>query len=393
MALNILIAPDAFKESLSAAQVADTVRLGLSAQLGDAKIVQRPLADGGEGTCEILTQALGGELRQFRVTGPDGEPVTAILGWVPARRTAIIEMAQASGLMLIPPERRNPLSTSTYGFGELIKEALALGARQLILTLGGSATNDGGAGMLAALGLSMLDSRGQRLTPRGGNLADIEVLCNDSLDTRLQDCQIQVACDVENPLLGPTGAVAVFAPQKGADAKALIQLEAGLSHWANLVEQLTGNAFRQAPGAGAAGGTGFAAMALLRAQMTPGAQLVASTLGLEQAVMAADVVITGEGCLDGQTLNGKAPFEVLRLAKRHQKIVIGLAGRLGAGHQALLDAGFTALIGTVAADYPKAQALAGAEQNLLAAAQWLGRALQQGKPLLGSYPQPGVAYP
>ncbi len=328
--MKIVIAPDSYKESLSALEVAQAVEAGFRAVFPQADYVLVPVADGGEGTVEAMVAATGGRRLEVAVTGPLGESVQAFYGLTGDGETAVIEMAAASGLALVPPARRNPLLTTSRGTGELIRSALDAGARRFILGIGGSATNDGGAGMVQALGARLLDADGQALAPGGAALAALARIDVSALDPRLAECRIEVACDVDNPLTGPRGASAVFGPQKGATAGMVHTLDANLAHFARIIERDLGVAVDQVPGAGAAGGMGAAMLAFFGATLKPGIEIVTAAVGLEAHVRDADLVITGEGRIDFQTVHGKTPVGVARVAKRHGKPVIGIAGSLGA---------------------------------------------------------------
>lgn len=339
--MKIVIAPDSFKESLSAPQVAAAIAQGWTAIYPEAECLLRPMADGGEGTVDALLAATGGERRECSVQGPLGTPVAAHWGLL-ADGTAVIEMAAASGLHWVPSAQRNVLQACSYGTGELIVQALDAGARRIILGLGGSATNDGGSGLLRALGVRFLDDQGQLLAPGGAALAQLAQIDVSGLDARLQQVQVQVAADVDNPLCGPRGASAVFGPQKGASAAEVEQLDAALAHYAQIMARTLGEDHAQVPGVGAAGGLGFAARAVLKAGFRPGIEVVAELSGLAEAVQGADLVITGEGRLDAQTLHGKTPLGVARIAAAAGVPVIALAGSLGEGYQRLYDAGIAA---------------------------------------------------
>ncbi|POA17606.1 glycerate kinase [Pseudomonas sp. FW300-N1A1] len=340
--MKIVIAPDSFKDSLSAIGVADAIARGLADVWPDAQLVKCPMADGGEGTVEAILAACAGELRSTRVQGPLGEPVEAHWGWLPESHTAIIEMAEASGLQLVPLEQRDACISSTFGTGELIRAALDAGARRIILAIGGSATNDGGTGAIQALGVRLLDARGQTL-PRGGlvlkDLARIEL---DGMDPRLAEVRFEIAADVNNPLCGPQGASAIFGPQKGASPQQVLLLDQALGHFADHCAQVLGKDLRDEPGSGAAGGLGFAAKAFLQAQFRPGVEVVAELVGLAQAMRGADLVITGEGRFDAQTLRGKTPFGVAQIARQQGVPVIVIAGTLGEGYEQMYEQGVDA---------------------------------------------------
>ncbi|MBD9443159.1 glycerate kinase [Pseudomonas sp. PDM04] len=340
--MKIVIAPDSFKDSLSAQGVADAIALGLTGVWPDAQLVKCPMADGGEGTVESILAACEGQLRRTSVRGPLGTPVDAAWGWLPQSLTAIIEMAEASGLQLVAPGQRDACVSSTYGTGELIRAALDAGAQRVILAIGGSATNDGGAGAMQALGVKLLDAREQTLAPGGLALAQLARIDLSELDPRLVRVRFDIAADVNNPLCGPHGASVIFGPQKGASAAQVEQLDRALGHFADQCAQVLKSDVRDEPGSGAAGGLGFAAKAFLGAQFKAGVEVVAELVGLSEAVKGADLVITGEGRFDAQTLRGKTPFGVARIARQHGVPVIVIAGTLGEGYQALYEHGIDA---------------------------------------------------
>lgn len=340
--MKIIIAPDSFKDSLSAAGVAQAIAQGLAEVWPDAELCQCPMADGGEGTVESILAACDGQLRRHRVQGPLGATVEARWGWLPQSHTAIIEMAEASGLQLLALDQRDACNSSTFGTGELILAALDAGAQRIILAIGGSATNDGGAGALQALGLKLLDRQGQAL-PRGGlALAELAAIELDGMDPRLARVRFEIAADVNNPLCGDHGASAIFGPQKGATPQQVQALDRALGHFADLCAEVLPKDVRDEPGSGAAGGLGFAAKAFLGAQFRPGVEVVAELVGLEQAVRGADLVITGEGRFDAQTLRGKTPFGVARIAREQGVPVIVIAGTLGEGYQQMYAHGVDA---------------------------------------------------
>lgn len=345
--MKIVIAPDSYKESLSALEVAQAVEAGFRQVFPDADYVLVPVADGGEGTVDAMVAATAGRKEIVTVTNPLGEPVEAFYGLTGDGETAVIEMAAASGLMLVPAAQRNPLRTSSRGTGELIRAALDAGARRFILGIGGSATNDGGAGMVQALGARLLDAEGRELDGSGDDLARLERIDVAALDARLVECRIEVACDVDNPLTGARGASAVFGPQKGATPEMVQVLDANLARLARIIARDLGVAVDQVPGAGAAGGMGAAMLAFFGATLRPGIEIVTAAVDLDAHVRDADLVITGEGRIDFQTVHGKTPIGVARVAKRHGKPVIGIAGSLGAKvgvvHEHGIDAVFSVL--------------------------------------------------
>lgn len=365
MNMKLVIAPDSFKESLSAPQVAEAIAAGWREVYPQAEIRLCPMADGGEGTVDALLAASGGERRSVTVQGPLGEPVEAHWGWLGDGR-AVIEMAAASGLHWVPLARRDATRTSSFGTGELIGAALDAGATRIILGLGGSATNDAGAGLLQALGARLLDAAGRSLAPGGAALANVQRIDLSGLDPRLATVRIEVAADVDNPLCGPRGASQVFGPQKGAIAAQVELLDRALGHFADVMAQTLGRDERDVPGGGAAGGLGFAARAVLAASFRPGVELVAELSGLAEAVQGADLVITGEGRLDGQTLHGKTPAGVARIARAAGVPVIALAGSLGEGYQRLYEIGIDAAFSLTPGPMALENALDTAAQQLQA---------------------------
>ncbi|MEE4888298.1 glycerate kinase [Pseudomonas alliivorans] len=340
--MKIVIAPDSFKDSLSAQAVANAIASGLAEVWPDAELVKCPMADGGEGTIEALLDACQGQWMSAQVSGPLGDRLEAHWGWLAQSRTAIIEMAMASGLQLLTLTQRDACLTSTAGTGQLISAALDAGAQRVILAIGGSATNDGGSGMISALGARFLD-RDDRPLPGGGlPLADLARIDLSGLDPRLAGVRVEIAADVDNPLCGPNGASHIFGPQKGASPDQVLALDAALAHFADHSARTLGHDLRDSPGSGAAGGMGFAAKAYLNASFRAGVEVVADLTGLEQALRGADLVITGEGRFDAQTLRGKTPLGVARVAKRQQVPVIVLAGTLGEGYEQLYQHGISA---------------------------------------------------
>ncbi|CRM12714.1 Glycerate 2-kinase [Pseudomonas sp. 31 R 17] len=340
--MKIIIAPDSFKDSLSAERVAQAIADGLVQVWSDAQLVQCPMADGGEGTVAAVLAACNGQLRSQTVRGPLGAAVQAHWGWLADSHTAIIEMAEASGLQLVAPGQRDACSSSTYGTGELIRAALDLGARRIILAIGGSATNDGGAGAMQALGVQLFDAQDQPLALGGLALAGLARISLENLDSRLAQVRFEIAADVNNPLCGAHGASAIFGPQKGATPEQVLQLDAALGHFADHCARVLPGDVRDEPGSGAAGGLGFAAKAFLSAQFRAGVEVVAELVGLDAAVRGADLVITGEGRFDAQTLRGKTPFGVARIARHHQVPVIVIAGTLGDGYEQMYAHGVDA---------------------------------------------------
>lgn len=341
--MRIVIAPQSLKGSLTAAEAGQAIAQGVQVVYPEAEVIVVPVADGGEGTVQALVDATGGEMLQQAVTGPLDEPVTAYFGLLGDGQTAVIEMASAAGLPLVPPERRDPRITTTYGVGELILAALDHGCRHFIIGIGGSATNDGGAGMAQALGASLLTSDGTPIARGGAALATLAQISTAALDPRIRECVVEVACDVNNPLCGPTGASAVYGPQKGATPEMVLQLDAALAHYAGIIERDLGLSVAAIPGAGAAGGLGAGLLAFLHAALRPGAQIVLEAVQLEQQLRATDLVITAEGQLDTQTAYGKSVGAVAALAKHYNIPVLAIAGGLGNGYENVYALGINAI--------------------------------------------------
>ena len=362
--MKIVIAPDSFKESLSALEVAEAIEAGFKQIFPEACYVKLPMADGGEGTVRALVDATDGRIVPVTVTGPLGHPVAGFFGVLGDGHTAVIEMAAASGLQWVAPTLRNPLLTTSYGMGELIVAALDLGVSELIVGIGGSATNDGGAGMIQALGGRLLKADGREIGRGGAALVELERIDLCGLDPRLATVRILVACDVDNPLCGAQGASAIFGPQKGATPQMVQILDAALAHYGSAIEMLIGRAVLDFPGAGAGGGIGAALVGLLGAELKPGVDIVMTALDLASVVADADLVVTGEGRLDGQTLHGKTPIGVARCAKRFGKPVIAIAGSLGEGCDAVYGQGIDAIFATLPRAMTLAEALNAAHENL-----------------------------
>jgi glycerate kinase len=342
--LKIVIAPDSYKGCLSALEVAKAMERGVLSVIPSAEVRKIPIADGGEGTVAALVAATNGQLRQTAVTDPLGNKIMAHWGILGDGKTAVIEMAAASGLPLVPKEKRDPRVTTTFGTGELIKAALAEGLPKIIIGIGGSATNDGGTGMARALGARFLDAAGQEVVAGGGSLAEICQIETADLDPRLQTTEIVVACDVDNPLCGSRGASAVFGPQKGATPEMVQQLDAGLAKYAICAKQATGRDVAEKAGAGAAGGLGAGLMFFTPAQLKPGVEIVLDAVGFADIVRDADFVITGEGRTDFQTAFGKAPVGVAKVAKAYNVPVFCISGGLGDGADDVLAQGIDAVM-------------------------------------------------
>jgi glycerate 2-kinase len=344
---TFVLAPDSFKESMSAKEVCVAMEKGLRKVYPEAEYIHVPMADGGEGTVQSLVDASGGQMYSKEVTGPLGQPVTAQYGILGDGLTAAIEMASASGIQLLDKADRNPMITTTYGTGELIKECLDRGIRSIIIGIGGSATNDGGTGMAEALGAKFLDAAGDELPRGGGSLGRLASIDISALDERLQQVQLIVACDVTNPLCGQRGASVVFGPQKGATPERVRQLDANLAHYAEVVKEQLGKDVRDLPGAGAAGGLGAGLMIFTQAVLQRGIEIVIEYTGLKQKLVDADLVFTGEGGIDFQTKFGKTPYGVASAAKASGKKVIALAGYIGEGIDTLYAEGIDAIFGIV----------------------------------------------
>lgn len=371
--MKFLIAPDSYKDALPAAQAAQSIADGLHRALPHADVVTCPMGDGGEGSLDALLEATGAERRRHEVQDALGRPILASWGWNAADRTGYVELAEASGLQALAPDERTALHSSTHGVGELIRVALDAGARQLLLLLGGSATNDAGAGMLSALGARLMDEQGTTLPPGGGQLDRLHTLDLSGLDPRLRELRVQVAVDVDNPLTGPRGASAVFGPQKGTSEDDVARLDAALATFADHVGQALGQDHRDTPGAGAAGGMGFAALALLHAELRPGIELIMEHVGFEELLKTSDLVITGEGRLDGQSLAGKTPIGIARAAKRYDIPVVVLAGSLDRGWQEAYTEGVTAAFALTDRLMTLEQALPRCAELLIDRAESLGR--------------------
>ena len=369
--MKLVIAPDSFKESLDAQQVAFAIERGFQSIFPEIHTVCVPVADGGEGTTEALVAATAGVQISESVRGPLGEPLNAIWGLLGEQPntalTAVVETAAASGLDKISSAQRDALRATTYGTGELILAALERGVRRIILGLGGSATNDGGMGLLSALGARFLDAKGEVLEAGGAALARLASINLSQMDSRVAETEFLVACDVDNPLLGARGASAIFGPQKGATPEQVEQLDAALANLADISAKLLGRDCREVAGAGAAGGLGYALVQFLNARMAPGIDLVLEAVCFDEQLQGADLVITGEGRVDGQSLSGKTPVGVARWAKRHDLPVIALCGSIGAGaegvHKVGIDALFTVVPGVCTLDEAMAEAAANLERT------------------------------
>ena len=340
--MQIILAPDSFKGSLSAAEVAESMSRGVRKVFPAAQITKIPLSDGGEGLVDSLVKATGGEIIYQQVTGPLGNHVPSFWGILGDKKTAVIEMAAASGLPLVSEEKKNPLITTTFGTGELIRAALDRGCAKLIIGVGGSATNDGGIGMAQALGVSFLDKEGKELPFGGGELSSLDKIDISSLDSRIKETEVLVASDVTNPLTGVQGASCIYGPQKGATSEMIQELNEGLKHYAQTIFKDLNIEVEHVPGSGAAGGLGAGLLVFLKARLTSGIDLVIDTIGLEKEFALCDLVLTGEGRLDAQSVNGKVPVGIARRVKKFGVPVVVLAGSVADDITDLRQEGITA---------------------------------------------------
>ena len=371
-----LCAPDSFKVSLTAMEAARAMAQGIENADHDAEVRCLPMADGGEGTARALVDATGGSMRAVPVHDPLGRPVEGHFGLLADGTTAVVETAEASGLALLEAKERNPLIASSYGTGELMLAAVRSGAKRIIVGLGGSATNDAGAGLLQALGVRLLDKNGNDLAHGGAALANLTTIDISTMDPALKNVAITAACDVTNPLTGPTGASAVFGPQKGASKDDVATLDAALAHFAQVIDSQLGVAVNDVPGAGAAGGIGAALKGFLNAEFRPGIAIVIEQSGLDAAAQWADVVFTGEGSIDFQTKFGKTPAGVAETAKRHGKPVIAVAGHIGTGIDELHEVGIDAVFGIAPGAASLSELLADAAANVTRTTEQIVRTLQ-----------------
>ena len=380
--MNIVVAMDSFKGSLSSIEAGQAVRAGITQADPSTQVTVRPLADGGEGTVEALISGMGGQGQQVTVTGPLGAPVVCTYGILPATGTAVVEMSGAAGLPLVPEPQRNPLYTTTYGVGEVIRDAITKGCRRFLVGIGGSATNDGGVGMLQALGYGFLDGEGRPIPHGAQGLSQLARITLDGVLPQLAECEFRVACDVTNVLCGPQGCSAVYGPQKGATPEMVQDMDQWLDHYAQLARAVyPDTAHPDAPGTGAAGGLGFAFQTFTRGVLEPGVSIVLEETHLEKFIREADLVITGEGRLDGQTAMGKAPVGVAQLAKRYHKPVVALAGCVTPDattcHVQGIDAFFPVLPGPCSLE--QAMEPDTTRANLAATAQQVFRLFQAGR--------------
>jgi len=378
---KIVIAPDSFKGNLSSLEVAASIEKGIRRVLPKAECIKIPMADGGEGTVQSLVDAAGGELVKKRVKGPTGKIVTARYGWLPDKQTAVIEMAEASGLPLVEGRDKNPLKTTTYGTGQLMLDAMARGASKIIIGIGGSATNDAGAGMAQALGVRFLNSSGLEIKQlgSGGMLAKIRAIDVAGLDARVRATKIQVACDVENPLYGKNGAAYVFGPQKGATPKMVAVLDRNLRHFGRVMKRDLKKDVSQMPGAGAAGGLGGGLVAFTGATLKRGIDIVLKTTDLEKYLNNADLVITGEGKIDFQTAFGKTPSGVARAAKKHRVPVVAIGGALDDDARNVFAHGIDGIASAAAKDMSLEEAMRDSPQHLEDVAERVIRMIRIGQ--------------
>ncbi|PEC73133.1 glycerate 2-kinase [Bacillus thuringiensis] len=362
--MKVVIASDSYKESLKAIEVCEAIERGFRAIFPNAKYVKIPIGDGGEGTVESLVDATGERIISISVTGPLRESVQAFYGVSKDKKTAFIEMAAASGLQHVPVEKRNPLITTTKGTGELILHALNQGAEYIILGLGGSATNDGGAGMLAALGVRFINDKGEVIDPSGGTLHSIVAIDFSQMDPRLKGVKIEAACDVDNPLVGMQGASSVFGRQKGANVEMMKELDENLKHYANILKRYVSSDVSEIPGAGAAGGMGAAVISVLKGDLRRGIEIVLDYTNFDKHIEDADLIITGEGRIDEQTAYGKAPVGVAGRAKRFSVPVIAIGGSVSSDYSAVYEKGIDAVFSITTRPMTLEEAYRVAEENI-----------------------------
>lgn len=376
--MNIVIAIDSLKESLTSLEAGDAIKDGIKNAMPDAEVTVRPIADGGEGTVEALTLGMGGKLERIKVKGPLGEPVECVFGIMENSRTAIIEMSGAAGITLVAGQDRNPLNTTTYGVGETIKDAISKGCRHFIIGIGGSATNDGGIGMLQALGFGMLDKNGSQVPFGAKGLKELETITDEYVLPELKECTFRIACDVTNVLCGEQGCSAVFGPQKGATPAMVMQMDKWLANYAKLTAEKYPQADAKQAGTGAAGGLGFAFLSYTNAMLESGIKIILEETKLENYIKDADIVVTGEGRLDGQTILGKAPIGVAEIAKRHKKKVIAFSGSVTEDAAACNEHGIDAFFPILrnVQTLPEAMHPDNARKNMRAAAEQVFRLIK-----------------
>lgn len=361
---TILLAPDSFKESMSAKEACIGMELGIKRANSKINCIHVPMADGGEGTMQSLVDATSGKVYSTKVVGPLGNEVEAEYGILGNGQIGVLEMASASGIQLVSQEKRDPLLTTTYGTGQLIKACLNHGVKKLLIGIGGSATNDGGAGVIQALGGKLLDKHGAELGFGGGELGKLSRIDLNNFDPRIKDIAIEVACDVNNPLCGEKGASNVFGPQKGATKEMVTILDDNLRHYADVINMQFGKDIIDEPGAGAAGGLGAGLMAFLNGSLKKGIEMVIDYAGLEEKIKDADMVWTGEGSIDFQTQYGKTPLGVAKIAKKYNKPVVALAGRVGEGIEVLYEKGIDSIFGITKGATPLEEALVKGQENI-----------------------------
>ncbi|WP_297427233.1 glycerate kinase [Clostridium sp.] len=362
--LTIVLAPDSFKESMTAKEACEAMERGIKKANSNISCIHVPMADGGEGTMQSLVDATNGKIYSLEVVGPLGNKVEAEYGILGDRKVGILEMASASGIQLVHPEKRNPLLTTTYGTGELIKACLDHGVKKLLIGIGGSATNDGGAGVIQALGGKLLDKQGNELGFGGGELGKLNTIDLSNFDPRLKDIIVEVACDVSNPLCGEKGASNVYGPQKGATKEMVSILDNNLRHYADIIKNQLGKDVLDVPGAGAAGGLGAGLMTFLNGNLKKGIEMVIEYASLEEKVKDADMVWTGEGSIDFQTQYGKTPLGVATVAKKYNKPVVALAGRVGEDIEVLYEKGIDSIFGITKGATSLEEALVKGQENV-----------------------------
>jgi glycerate kinase len=375
--MKVIIAPDSFKGSSTSIEVANNIEKGIRKVFPDAEVIKIPIADGGEGTVEALVLGAGGTFKDVDVKGPLGETLKARYG-ILDNGSAVIEMATASGLPLVPENLRNPLVTTTYGTGELIKAALNEGCKKIVIGIGGSATNDGGVGMAQALGVSFKDSKGCELGFGGGQLDKLETIDISGIDPRLKDTEIIVACDVSNPLCGERGASAVYGPQKGATPEMVKQLDSNLHHYAEKIKAQLGMDIADIPGSGAAGGLGAGLIVFCGASLKSGIETVLDEVEIDKHLPTADLVITGEGKIDSQSIYGKVPVGVGQRVKKYNKPVLAIVGGIGQGAQAVYEYGVDGIMSTVNNAMPLSEAMGRSAELLEDAAERVMRIIKIG---------------
>lgn len=373
--MKVVIAIDSLKGSLSSMEAGYAAAQGIRNAKPDVQVVVKPLADGGEGTTDSLIEGLGGIPVRLEVTGPAGTPVPAYYGYIKQSDTAVLEMAAAAGITLVSDSGKDPMTATTYGVGEMINDAIQRGCRNFIIGLGGSATNDGGIGMLQALGYTFLDENGKDVGQGAQALSRVASIQKTGVNPELASCYFRVACDVTNPLCGPNGATYIYGPQKGVTEAMKKTLDLAMEHYAKVTSDFTGRQCSQIPGSGAAGGMGFAFLSYLNAELTPGIDLILDAIGLEKELEDADVVVTGEGRMDHQSAMGKAPVGVARMAKKHGAVVVAFAGSVTKGAAACNEAGIDAFFPIVRGITTLEEAMEpeNAKENLAAVAEQVFR--------------------